>query len=57
MIQVEINIILLLSDYILVGLVFPCGSNKHLAWGFGERDREKGKILLLEMVFAYVSLS
>lgn len=56
-IQVEINIILLLSDYILVCLVFPCDRNKHLVWGFGERGREKGKILLLAMVFAYVSLS
>lgn len=57
MIQVEINTILLLSDYILVCLVFPCGRSKHLAWGFGERGREKGKILLLAMGFAYVSLS
>lgn len=57
MVQVEINIILLLSDYIFVCLVFPCDRNKHLAWGFGGRGREKGKILLLAMVFAYVSLS
>lgn len=56
MFQVEINIILLLSDYISVCLVFPCVRNKHLAWGFGERGREKGKILLLAMVFTYVSL-
>lgn len=37
-IQVEINTILALSDYILVSLVFPCGRNKHEDLG-----KENGK--------------
>lgn len=55
MIQVEINIILVLSDYILVSLVFACGRNKHLEWGFGEREWKRARNLFWQWpLSAYV---
>lgn len=55
MIQVEINTILFLSDYILVSLVFACGRNKHLEWRFEEREWKRARNLFWQWpLSAYV---